>query len=819
ENVSQCCTDEDSVCGNVCCGSGQMCAKKEANKCCPNDASVPYKDADNVWQCCTDEDSVCGNVCCGSGQICANRTANKCCPTEAPIAYEKEPAVWECCTEEKSCGKTCCGTGDTCKDGEQSLCCPTGDEVHYVGGVATCCAGKACGTVCCESDSETPECTNDVDSLCCPTGSIKYLKDEVPTCCTAEKQTSCSALDNEKFDPDICDCVCADGRDRCGELEVCCGEGLKCNTDGICCPSIITEEECHDKGGCYEPDGADGCYVCNMDKVWCGGSGEDEVCCSGDTPYCLNQDNQLCCAAENVDIYQDEANAWQCCTTERPHAVGVWEKEGVKSCCPNKTDNAYWNGSEYDCCPDTVAVCGTVCCGSDKPYCVDPTRGLCSDDAEDFPYPGGVCKAEWEKTCLAKPYHSFDRTTCTCFCTHLTCGEGCCAENECCNTEAGGAACCPSCPTERECHDNKQCRVLNPETGCYECRDTYCGGAGSGQICCSGTNASCALTLDGKENQSGLCCPKKTDWRVDKDGEAHCCSVDTRDRCNAQENHTFNDETCECECTYAECGGFCCPQGEFCTSSEDQLCCPRATDWRAEDENGVKCCSLGDQADCKEIGHTTFDAKTCGCSCTYAICGEGCCPENTFCTNGDIVLCCPNEDDFMAKDKETKEPKCCSQAEKDACTGDYVWDDEYCECTCGLNDDICRGRDIAFPTANINEEKGICECICTVTDEFCEEKDAAYPFLNEEACDCHCGLDSDDCFREDPRYPTLDPADCTCKCTTEVCGSICCGSSTPICSDVDTELCCPTDKRYGVDASGGVSTKSCCPNANDKAYW
>ena len=297
---------------------------------------------------------------------------------------------------------------------------------------------------------------DEASGLCCSIGSITYTNASgVLACCTKAEQEACG--ENETFNPTTCECDC--NNDKCAEGSVCCPNG---------------------------------------------------------TPHCVTNGTQsVCCEMEGVDIYQDKADVWQCCTSEAPNAVEA--TGGVESvyCCENETDKAYWNGSEYACCGEgnhvyetaesgvyaccSGEVCGNVCCesGSTTPECIDEAHNVCCgtegvdvyQDKDD----------EWQCCTSEAPYA-----------VEI-------------NGEAGEKFCCENATdkaywngSEYACCSEGNHVYETSESGVYAC----CSGEVCGNVCCEAGS----VTPECRDDGTGLCCDnEKGEVYEDASGAQHCC--------------------------------------------------------------------------------------------------------------------------------------------------------------------------------------------------------------------------------------------------------------------------------------------------------
>jgi hypothetical protein len=95
-----CCSFTSVVCNGQCCPYGSQCIN---GKCCA-------------------QESACGTVCCGSGQICVDAKSSKCATSACPKGQAP-------CMPDNGKG-LCCASGVACCPGN---CCKPGQVCNYEG--------------------------------------------------------------------------------------------------------------------------------------------------------------------------------------------------------------------------------------------------------------------------------------------------------------------------------------------------------------------------------------------------------------------------------------------------------------------------------------------------------------------------------------------------------------------------------------------------------------------------------------------------------------------------------------------------------------
>ncbi|MBO7332031.1 MAG: hypothetical protein J6U64_00005, partial [Alphaproteobacteria bacterium] len=756
-----------------------------AEACCPSCPTEEYchdvegkcrvlNETTGCYEC---KDTYCGGtgeeqVCCSSGEVCANLGAKVCCPAETPTAYQPTEDTWACCTEKDVCNHACCGANEVCAKSEASKCCPTEAPVAYEKEPAVweCCTEeKSCGVTCCGAEES---CADNEQSKCCPTGDGVYYVDGVATCCPASAQ-SC-AVGNFVFEPEICDCVCSLKPDDC------------LNTPET---PDFDEEGCRCYNACEEAGGT----VCG--NICCGVDGVPGVCRS--------EEYSLCCDNDVGAMYEGtNGTGWQCCPEKRPEVkLSKDEKEMV--CCPKGTGDAYQKtDGSYDCCsaltPEAYLrnnntwgcckegkVCGANCCGNNYD-CQSEQYSLCCPQGNTWYMKDGVAKCCAPKTCDPET-ERFNPDICDCEC--ILSDEICAQKGD--NYHFDRTTCACAC-------NNDMC--------------------GDGTVCCPNSDPYCVENLDKTEN---MCCQNESDWKVVKDGVETCCTEALKKACNEQENHTFNDAMCECECTYATCGGNCCPENWSCNEGTVTCCENNPTELECHDKG--LCHGLNTETGCYE--------------CRDVHCGgtgdeQVCCTNGTFCRDKTTGLCCGNNVGEVYTDANGQQ-QCCPVSATDAVTavdgtptccpvgageaypkrdeqGNIVYDccsgatpkayqDAEKNWQCCVEEQIC--KDTCCPTGMWCAKEKVSKC-CPIDTVAYQDATGAWQCCAEEnICGTSCCASNETCSNEPAGKccPNDAPvayrdADNVWQCCTEgsVCGNVCCGSG-QTCSNPLANKCCPKD--------------------------
>jgi hypothetical protein len=156
------CDNNETCCGNLCCGPGTACGNSALGTCCPNDHPVGCGNSTGVT-CFKAGSTCCGNldVACPSGQVCGNVSTTATCCTKGNLSTSGQ------CCQNSPCGGQCCDSGTclnntTCCFGpvaSGNTCCGITDSVcngSCCAGSCTssgaCCSTVVCGSACCGAD-------------------------------------------------------------------------------------------------------------------------------------------------------------------------------------------------------------------------------------------------------------------------------------------------------------------------------------------------------------------------------------------------------------------------------------------------------------------------------------------------------------------------------------------------------------------------------------------------------------------------------------------------------------------------------------------
>jgi len=808
------CPGENEVCtdGFVCDCAGDPCA----GECCPAD-HVCYQDTCCPIDTCEDVGHECGVhfAGCGTYVNCGDcgtwgscdelfqcqcqeaECGGECCaPTELCVGDECTPPCVPDCTD-KACGASdgCVGFCDGPCDGDYETCL----EYECV------CLNQACGDICCGPDQE---CINEVCTVMCVPACAGKQCGDWDGCpggglcggpCPGENEYCLNGA-----------CVCVNGQAHCDGT--CCGAGEICD-QGACVPECPPQCEGKD---CGEDDG------CGW---FCDGPcpGDNEVCVQGACQCAYEVCGGECCP--EGDACDDEA----CCTPITCAAYGEIECGALPDGCGGLLDCGTCPENEIcdsqhlcDCNND---VCGDACCAADEtceagacvPACVpwcddkdcgtpDGCGGLCDGPCpgeNEYCYEGSCVCAGTD--CLGKACG--DPDGCSGICLGICLGDNeVCVAGECqCAFEICGPLCCPFsfvCKDgvcKEDCDIDCDGKACGEPDGCGSFCDGYCEGentACSDQfVCeCAGDYCDGGCCPAGHACFEGACCELDTCEEIGASCGWHDLGCDTVETCGVcGENEFCSTDDWACACSYTECFGACCAEGEACHPDEEVGCTTDCIPWCAGKECGADdlCGGLCD-GPCPGENEVCEDG---GCECIGLPCAGICCPEGQGCVDGECgVICIP----------ECDEKEC---GEDDLCGG-------FCQGPCPGDNEFCSG--------------GHCFCAgLTCGDACCAPGDTCEDGVCTQCIPASCGDLAADCgFLDDGCGASVYCGVCgplqvcdeqhQCVCETIPCGYGCCPAG-EICTDGVCGPCVSdcTGAACGEDDGCGVPCQGTCPGGNE----
>ena len=245
---------------------------------------------------------------------------------------------------------------------------------------------------------------------------------------------------------DCCGCACSGP--CCGSSNPCCGSSDRCCGANCSDGNACTIDGCN--RGCYHiPKNCDDGDVCTYDS------------CNPSTGACTNTQN---CS-------------YLCCPTDSSYFCG---RAGDAVCCddPGYLYHGCWAGE---------TCCGAGCCPAQRPYCCNPSTGLCCASAADCC--NGHCRSGCQTTCCPGGW-----------CQGECCGQACCGLNQsCCYGECCGGVCLNASCVNNACVTTPACDDGNP------CTNDICTPGTCSDFTCSHTFNSDSCTDDDNSCTDDLC--------------------------------------------------------------------------------------------------------------------------------------------------------------------------------------------------------------------------------------------------------------------------------------------------------------------------
>lgn len=305
---------------------------------------------------------------------------------------------------------------------------------------------------------------------------------------------------------------------------------------------------------------------------------------------------------------------------------------GGGACAPGSRCFDGWN-----CCPETVQVCGGVCCDNNR-VC------LMSQCVAQGSIPCGTAVCQNGQTCNNGVCCSSDR---------VVCGSTCCEQGQQCiagqcaaagSTACGAAVCDPT----QTCASGVCCPA-----GQVNCAGKCCGGTNTclqGQFCVPFGSTVCGSTVCQSPQQcagGAVCCDPGASFCA-----GTCCPS----------GNTCSGNVC-LQPGQSTCGSNVCSQGQTCQGGT--VCCDSTATFC---NNG--CCASGNTCInniCAPIGTTA--------------CGTATCPINQFCGDPTTGTCCQNQNQVGCFQTCCNSPQqMCNQFTRQcvdrfntACAGGQIW--------------------------------------------------------------------------------------------------------------------------------------------------